>query len=305
MTVRRGIDVAWATPSVPQIKATGAEWVARYFSTDASKNLTASEVREYEAAGLGIVTVWETTTGRATAGYAAGQADARAAEAQRKAVGLPDTHVHHFAVDEDASWSAVQPYFDGAISVLGLPRVGCYGGIRVIEGAHGHGIRYLWQTVAWSAGQWAPYATIRQTGGTVLSGGADIDYAETPDFGQTPRPAAPQEIDMDATQAKQLADLHALLFPYGGWDYRNADQDAASVKAGHGHIPDAYGYLVGASTAVQHLTAQVAALTAAVGALAKGGGLTAEQITAAAKVGADEALAELGRALDGTQAPKP
>lgn len=188
----RGIDIAWARPSVPQIRATGAHWVARYFSTDLSKNLHADEVRAYLAADLGIVTVWETTTGRATAGHAAGVADAHSAEAQRKAVGLHPDHVHYFAVDEDTSWASVQPYFDGAISVLGLNRVGTYGGYRIIEGAHGHGIRYLWQTVAWSGGVWSPHATIRQPGGTALSGGADLDEAEVPDFGQTPRPTAPK-----------------------------------------------------------------------------------------------------------------
>jgi hypothetical protein len=43
--------------------------------------------------------------------------------------------------------------------------------------------------------------------------------------------------------------------------------------------------------------AQTGALTAAVAALAKGGGLTAEQITAAAQAGAQAALAQLGSAL--------
>lgn len=58
-----------------------------------------------------------------------------------------------------------------------------------------------------------------------------------------------------------------------------------------------------AVAAVRILAAQVGALTATVTALAaavqKGGGLTAEQTTAAAKAGADAALAELGHALDG------
>jgi hypothetical protein len=186
-----GIDVAWARPTVAEIKAAGAHWVARYFSTDDRKDLHASEVTAYHAAGLGIVTVWETTAGRALAGRAAGIADAKAAEAQRKAVGLPGTHVHHFAVDQDAAWASVVAYFDGVISVLGLARVGAYGGLRVIEGAHGHGIRYLWQTVAWSGGAWSAHATIRQPGGTTLHGGADWDTAMVPDFGQYPRPVAP------------------------------------------------------------------------------------------------------------------
>ena len=185
-----GVDISWARPTVTEIKAAGAHWVARYLSPDTTKNLTATEVRLYPEAGLGIVVVWESTATGATEGFAAGAADAHRAESQRAAVGLPDDMIIHFAVDADVAWSAVADYFDGVISVLTLSRTGCYGGLKVIEGAHGHGIRYLWQTTAWSGGVWAPYATIRQPGETVLSGGADVDSAETSDFGQFPRPRA-------------------------------------------------------------------------------------------------------------------
>jgi hypothetical protein len=200
VTAVEGIDFAWSQPTPSQVKAVGAHWVAGYFSTDSSKDLNRSNIPGFLAAGLGVVTVWETTTGRATQGYQAGVDDARAAEAQRSAAGLPGDHVHYFAVDEDTSWSSVQAYFDGAVSVLGIARVGCYGGYPVITGAHGHGIKYLWQTVAWSNGQWASFASIRQTGGTLLGGNADLDYAEVPDFGQTPRPSTP-EVDMPLTTA--------------------------------------------------------------------------------------------------------
>lgn len=192
MGQQTGIDIAWARPTVAQIKATGATWVARYFSNDVTKNLTASEVQEYTAAGLGIVTVWEATAARALQGFAAGAADAQTARAQRAGVGLPADAPIHFAVDTDTTWGAVAAYFQGAVSVLGLDLVGVYGGLHVIEGAHTYGLKYLWQTVAWSGGVWAPYATIRQPGGETLSGGADFDTAEVPDFGQYPRPAAPQ-----------------------------------------------------------------------------------------------------------------
>lgn len=87
------------------------------------------------------------------------------------------------------------------------------------------------------------------------------------------------------------------MTPHDMWKYANTAADAASVAAGHGHIPDAYGYLVQTHGAVRALTAQLAALTATVTALAKGGGLTAEQITAAAHTGAQAALAELGDVL--------
>lgn len=188
----KGIDVAWDRPTISQIKATGATWVARYFSPDSTKNLTAAEVRDYAAAGLSIVTVWEGSASRALDGYAAGQTDAHAAERERAAVGLPPDTVIHFAVDTDTDWASVEQYFAGAASVIGQARVGVYGGIRVIEGAAAAGYRWLWQTDAWSGGRWSPKSTIRQEGGTTLSGGADYDTAETLDFGQYPRPVAPK-----------------------------------------------------------------------------------------------------------------
>ncbi|WP_052432822.1 glycoside hydrolase domain-containing protein [Streptacidiphilus carbonis] len=191
MTAELGVDIAWARPTVAQIQATGAKWVARYFSTDSSKNLTPSEVHAYSAAGLGTVVVWETTTGRATQGYAAGVSDARAAESQRQTDGLPSNMPIYFAVDEDTSWSSVAQYFAGAASVVGRALTGVYGGFTVIEGAHTAGYTYLWQTVAWSGGRWSSHASIRQTGAIVLGGNADIDYAETADFGEYPRPITP------------------------------------------------------------------------------------------------------------------
>jgi hypothetical protein len=263
-----GIDLAWSRPTVDQIKATGAHWVARYFSNDDSKDLHASEVTAYPAAGLSIVAVWETTTGRARDGRAAGIADAQNADAQRKAVGLPSSMPIHFAVDEDTTWASVAPYFAGVASVIGQARTGVYGGYQVIEGACAAGYRYLWQTVAWSGGLWSAHATIRQTGGTTLGGAADWDTAMAADFGQYPRPTAPQETDMTPDQAAQLKALYDLLTPYAGWGYRNADADAASVKAGKGHIPDAYGYLTSTSAAVKSVATQISGLTAAVNTLA-------------------------------------
>jgi hypothetical protein len=192
-----GIDIAWDRPSIAAIKATGAQWVARYFSPDPTKNLTAAEVTDYHAADLGIVTVWEGSATRALDGHDAGVADAQAADQQRASVGLPADMVIHFAVDTDTDWPSVAPYFDGVRSVLGDPRTGVYGGLKVIEGAHAAGLRYLWQTVAWSGGIWLPYATIQQPIGTTLQGAADYDTAEATDFGQYPRP----EVNMPMTQA--------------------------------------------------------------------------------------------------------
>lgn len=228
-----GIDFAWTQPTPEQVKAAGGHWIAGYFSTDDTKDLHRSNISGFLAAGIPVVTVWETTTGRATQGHQAGVDDAHAAEAERIAAGLPSDHVHYFAVDEDTSWSSVQAYFDGAVSVLGVARVGCYGGYQVIVGAHGHGIKFLWQTVAWSGGQWASFANIRQPGGMLLGGSADIDYAEVPDFGQTPRPSITPPEDIVTPQDKKdiaalvLAELPGALaaVPAAVWDYNLTRRD--------------------------------------------------------------------------------
>lgn len=202
------LDIAWDRPTIAQIRATGATGVMRYFSPDASKNLTAAEVRDYTAAGLSVGTVFESTAGRATQGWAAGVADAQLAEAQRKAVGLPSSHIHHFAVDSDVSWSSVQAYFDGATSVVTLAREGCYGGFRVVEGAYGHGIRFLWQTVAWSGGQVSSHATLYQNGATALAGAADINHALAADYGQYPSPLEPDvSTPLTVADAKLVANV--------------------------------------------------------------------------------------------------
>jgi hypothetical protein len=199
----KGIDIAWARPDTDGIKATGAKWVARYFSDDPTKNLTADEVTAYTAAGLPVVTVWEYTAGAALEGRDKGVQDASQAYSQQKAVGLPKDMPIYFAVDTDAEWPQAEQYFAGVASVIGVDYVGVYGGIKVIEGAHAAGYKYLWQTSAWSNGQWSPYATIRQDGGTVLSGGADVDDSEVADFGQYP-----QEIDLPLN-AEDLANVKA------------------------------------------------------------------------------------------------
>lgn len=263
MAALLGIDIAWDRPTVQQILATGANWVARYLSPDASKNLTAAEVHDYPASGLSVVTVFESSAGRATQGRAAGVADAQLAEQQRRTVGLPDSHIHHFAVDLDTTWAAVKPYFDGAASVIGLARTGCYGGLHVIEGAHAYGIDYLWQTVAWSGGLWSPFATISQPGGTLMAGAADIDYAEVPDFGQFPRPVSP-EVDVPLTQDDANLVVNTLM-TWGVPELTLPDGKGGYLKNAFIQLPErAAQRQAQTAAAVQALAAQVTALAAKV-----------------------------------------
>lgn len=209
------LDIAWARPSVAEIKATGATGVVRYFSTDSTKNWTLAEFQAYTATGLEVASVWETTTNRALSDYATGQADARAADAQRAADGFPAGMPIHFAVDTDASWDQVTAYFAGVANVLTRDRTGIYGGIRVIEGAAAAGYPFRWQTDAWSSGQISPHTTLYQTGQTALGGNADINHALALDWGQYPRP----ETDMPLTPEDVAAVVTAV------WNHNETDAD--------------------------------------------------------------------------------
>lgn len=180
------LDIAWAKPTAAQIRAAGASGVIGYLSHDTTKNLTASQVSSYVLDGVRVGTVWETTAGRALAGYAAGQSDAREAESQRKVIGLPPTSLHRFAVDTDTTWASVAPYFEGCASVLGKGRTAAYGGYKVTTGAYGYGLRRNWQTIAWSGGRLDPNAALYQNGRTALGGDADINTVLAADWGQYP-----------------------------------------------------------------------------------------------------------------------
>ena len=89
---RPSVEYSRARPSVELIKSLGCVGAVRYLSdrnlTDSStnpKDITAVEARKLLDAGLRLALVWETTAARAGAGFEAGVADAKAAEAQADA----------------------------------------------------------------------------------------------------------------------------------------------------------------------------------------------------------------------------
>lgn len=245
------VDIAWARPSIAEIKATGAIGVVRYFSNDSTKNWTLDEFRAYTAAGLQVASVWETTATRALSDYATGQADARAADAQRAADGFPRDMPIHFAVDTDTDWAHVAPYFAGAANVLTRDRVGVYGGIRVIEGAAQAGYPFRWQTLAWSGGQISPHATLYQNGSTAFSGGGDINHALAADWGQYPRP----EVDMPLTKDDAFT-VWAYKGPGDVPDvHQTLENTAAQSRANGAAIEALKAELDGLKSAIANLTA--------------------------------------------------
>jgi hypothetical protein len=188
---RQGVDYSWGRPSPAGLRADGYTFAARYLSYDTSgKNLSAGEAHSLEAAGVDVVANWENDSTAALNGYSQGVSDARAAESQASADGMPAGRPIYFSIDFDASegeQGAINSYFDGVASVIGRDRTGAYGGYYPIQRLFDAGkIQYAWQTYAWSGGQWDPRAQVRQVenGVTIAGGSCDIDQAVAADFGQ-------------------------------------------------------------------------------------------------------------------------
>ncbi|ARP73902.1 DUF1906 domain-containing protein [Streptomyces pluripotens] len=200
-----GVDYAWTHPGGEALQKAGKHFACRYLSTDASKNLTRAEADDLAAHEVSSVVVWETTAERALSGKSAGAADAKAAAAQATACGMPSSRPIYFAVDFDATpddQTAINAYLDGAASVIGVSRVGLYGGYYPVKRALDAGkATWAWQTSAWSGGQWDSRAVIRQGAETTINGvSCDLDTALTTDYGQWMPGKTPQETNVAVTK---------------------------------------------------------------------------------------------------------
>ncbi len=196
VTVRNGVDYSFARPSPSGLHAGGYTFAARYYSYDNSgthgKILFAGEANALIAAGVDVVSNWEYGATDALGGFSSGAADAKEANTQAAAAGAPASRPIYFSVDFDATpgdQTAINAYMDGAASVIGLGRVGAYGGYYVVKRLFDAGkIKFGWQTYAWSGGQWDPRAQLRQVQNGITAAGdancCDEDQSQADDFGQ-------------------------------------------------------------------------------------------------------------------------
>lgn len=185
-----GVDYSWGRPDPAELYRLGKRFAVRYVSYDRTgKNLTKAEADRLHAAGLATVTNWEHSHLDQLGGYSRGVEHAREADRLHRACGGPPDRPIYFSTDFDASPAQLATCYDylrGCADVLGWDRVGVYGGIRTIDHMADRGVRWLWQTYAWSAGQWHPATDLRQyRNGVRLAGGeVDLNKAMTSDFGQ-------------------------------------------------------------------------------------------------------------------------
>lgn len=183
-----GWDYAWWRPTNKQLKDNGVQFVCRYLSYDTTgKNLTKSEYQNLLKQGVAVVLNWEYATDAALGGKAQGVKDAKAAEAQRKAIGAPASPIY-FSCDWDATpaqQSAINAYLDGCASVIGRARVGVYGSYYVVKRAMEAGkAEWGWCTYAWSGGQVYNKGHIYQYQNGVMGGQADRNRSLQDNFGQ-------------------------------------------------------------------------------------------------------------------------
>lgn len=258
--MRRGLDFAWSRPGVAAIAAGGFTFVCRYLSYDTTgKNLTRKEADTYRSHGIDVVSNWEYAANAALSGRGQGQRDATAAQGQHLACGGDPAAPVYFSVDFDAGpgqQGAIDEYLRGAASVIGVARVGVYGGFYVVKRCLDNGTaRWGWQTYAWSGGRWDPRAAIRQVQNGVQVSGADCDINTTdlanfgqwfatgadPSPGPLPGPPAPPPEDPDMPKLLRVAQTGMILVTNGTTWYHLETQelvDAARVIWGLGEPSD-------------------------------------------------------------------
>lgn len=175
--------------------ASTVEFVVRYVGMDprdSGKDITPEESAALEAAGLGRVIVYQPRKAFVPTWDDNGADAASTALWQATAAGMPEGRPVYFAIDGDSraftadQWSAIDAFFAGVHEVLGAERTGVYGGKHTIDRmwALGHA-HWLWQTYAWSAGEWAEVHLRQYDNNNTLCGGeVDFDQSMTEDYGQ-------------------------------------------------------------------------------------------------------------------------
>ncbi|EJL38959.1 Protein of unknown function (DUF1906) [Brevibacillus sp. CF112] len=177
--MKKGIDCAVPLTATlaKQIAAAGYEFVCRYLVPQRYtwKRLTSAEVEAIRAAGMQIISVFETSAARPAGGASAGQVDGQEAYNEAKLIGQPLGSAIYFAVDYDAQpsdYDKIEQYLRAAAGKIPGYAVGVYGSYAVVEEmAKRKACTHFWQTYAWSRGKRSAHANIYQyKNGTMLPG---------------------------------------------------------------------------------------------------------------------------------------
>lgn len=183
-----GIDFSFARISAADIKGQGYGFACRYLASSTQKRVSVAEITDFKSESIALVLVWEDEANAALGGFNQGQHDAQEALNQAGSVGWPGNLPIYFSIDFDATEAqqgVIDDYLRGAASVIGLDRVGVYGGYYVVMRCLNNGTAtFAYQTTAWSGGQVDPRVHIYQNGQSAFGGNADVDEARQANFGQ-------------------------------------------------------------------------------------------------------------------------
>lgn len=187
-------DYSFARPSLTELKRCSYVGVMRYlYSPVNGKVISLAEARAIWAAGLQLGLVWEGGAQEAQGGYNAGVNNARAALALANGIGWPASRPIYFVAEDPntiptSEWPAAVAYFQGIVAVLGVARVGAYGGQSLLEHLQGLGLaRWFWQVGGWSRivhGDWHLYQRLSTTvASPLVAGSIDEDAVLAADWG--------------------------------------------------------------------------------------------------------------------------
>lgn len=142
-----------------------------YVGGDPGKDVTRAQINAYHDAGMDVGINYEGSGTEAGAGFAAGVAAARRANAQADALGAPANVWIWYSVDSDFTAGAIRAYFQGIRSVSGRT-VGAYGGLEIVTLMQEGLVVGWWQAMPGSWNGWGnppgdnfptdPRASIRQ-----------------------------------------------------------------------------------------------------------------------------------------------
>jgi hypothetical protein len=146
----RWADYSGGHPSGAALAAAGFVGAIRYVGIGGSgKRMTAAEYRDLIANGLQVLLVAEQSTTDAWGGYNAGVANASAALADARALGVPDSVPIFAAADAHATAAqaaAAVDYTRGFRDVLGQGRTGFYGFTETLSAVRNSGfVTYYWR----------------------------------------------------------------------------------------------------------------------------------------------------------------
>jgi hypothetical protein len=147
--IAHGYDWAWAQIGGQSVRSNGGSFVWRYLGGTA--RLTPTERDNLHRDGVNIGLVWETAADATEGGYARGQSDARAANAEADGLGYPHDCLLVYADDQnDPDPTQEVAYKRGVNSVDGRPS-DLYSGGNVLVALDRAGLRTFggWMVETW------------------------------------------------------------------------------------------------------------------------------------------------------------